>query len=357
MPHLFIDISSHGFGHLAQAAPVINALTDRRPGLRMTIRCGLPAEKMRTRVRVPFQHIAGSSDFGFLMRDAVSIDRAATASAYRDWHADWEARVDTEATLLRSLSPDLVLTDVAYLPLAGASRAGIPALSMCSLNWADIFFHVFGHEDWAASLHAQMLSAYRSAEYFLRLTPAMPMNDLPNARAVAPIAALGNNRREELHHRLDLPAETRTALIAFGGFDKELNVGCWPETPGVHWLVPESWGTARTDMTPFEPLRMNFTDLLSSVDAVLTKPGYGTFTEAACNGTAILYIRRRDGWPEQGCLIEWLEKNARNREIGEAVLLQGNVEPELEKLWRQEPPVLPKPDGAAEVAALIDSLL
>jgi hypothetical protein len=30
-PHLFVDISAHGFGHLAQVAPVLNALGRRLP--------------------------------------------------------------------------------------------------------------------------------------------------------------------------------------------------------------------------------------------------------------------------------------------------------------------------------------
>ena len=40
--HLFIDISSHGFGHLAQVAPVVGALIGQRPDLRLTLRTGLP---------------------------------------------------------------------------------------------------------------------------------------------------------------------------------------------------------------------------------------------------------------------------------------------------------------------------
>src|SRR5450830_779637 len=103
------------------------------------------------------------------MLDAVRIDFAATASAYRAQHANWRQRVADEAALLNRLQPDLVLTDVAYLPLAGAAQAGIPSLSMCSLNWADLFAHYFGRETWAASIHAEMLAAYRSAECFLRL--------------------------------------------------------------------------------------------------------------------------------------------------------------------------------------------
>ncbi len=356
MPHLFVDISSHGFGHLAQVAPILNQLARIRPELRLTIRSGLPPEKMRDRIAAPFEHIVGRSDFGFLMLDAVRIDATATAEAYRAWHSDWAQRVADEAVFLRRLVPDLVLTDVAYLPLAGAATAGIPALSMCSLNWADLFAHVFGHEAWALPIHDEILAAYRNAKCFLRLTPAMRMPELPNTRSIAPVAALGHDCRGELLARLGAIPEERIVLIAFGGFDKNLDAARWPVMPGVRWLVPESWQIMRGDMAALEPLRMNFTDLLCSVDAVLTKPGYGTFTEAACNGTPVLYVRR-DDWPEQDCLIDWLEKNARCAEIGETELMSGRVLPILEQLWQQRRPAVPCPDGAVEAAERIAAYL
>ena len=357
MPHLFTDISSHGFGHLAQTAPVLNELVERMPGLDLTIRCGLPLETLRSRIRTPFRHMKQSSDFGFIMHDAVCIDRVATAAAYRAWHENWNRRVEAEADLLHDLSPDLVLTDVAYLPLAGAAQCNVPALSMCSLNWADIFAHVFGQEPWAKAIYEQMLASYRSAGHFLRLTPAMPMPDLPNARPIAPVAALGKDRRTELQERIGVSWQERIVLVAFGGYNKELNAGRWPVIPGVHWLIPKSWSIARDDMTTFESLLMHFSDLVRSVDAVLTKPGYGTFTEAACNGTAVLYLRRDDDWPEQDCLIEWLEENARCREVDLAALQEGKAEAALQDLWRQKAPPVQKPSGSAEAAGLITSLL
>ncbi|MFB0935428.1 MAG: hypothetical protein QMB52_06610 [Propionivibrio sp.] len=356
MSHLFVDISSHGFGHLAQVAPILNHLARIRPGLRLSIRSGLPPEKMRARIAAPFEHLAGRSDFGFVMLDAVRINHAATAEAYRMWHENWPERVAAEAESLRRLAPDLVLTDVAYLPLAGAAVLGVPALSMCSLNWADLFDHVFGQEPWARPIHQEILAAYRGVECFLRLTPAMPMPDLANTRSIAPVAALGRDCRRELVARLGAAPGERIVLVAFGGFDKNLDAACWPLMPGVRWLVPESWGIARGDMAALEPLRMNFTDLLRSVDAVLTKPGYGTFTEAACNGTPVLYVRR-DDWPEQDCLIDWLAKNARCAEIGEADLMGGRMQPALEQLWQQSRPAVPRPDGAVEAAELIASYL
>lgn len=352
MAHLFVDISSHGLGHLAQVAPILNALSRRLPGLRMTIRSGVPIEKLRARVLGDFTHIAQASDFGYVMRDAVRIDLAATAAKYRRQHANWAQRVAEEARQLAALKADLVLTDVAYLPLAGAAQTGIPSLSMCSLNWADLFAHFFGHESWAPQIHRQMLDAYRSAEVFMRLTPAMPMTDFPRRQAVAPVAAIGQDRRAELRERLDIASDAKLALVAFGGFDKSLGAEHWPQIPGLHWLIPEGWQIRCRDMAATEPLGIPFPDLLRSVDIVLTKPGYGTFVEAACNGTAVLYLRR-DNWPEQDCLIEWLNENALCREVNETDLASGDLPGLLDALWRQPLPPAPVTSGAEEAAALI----
>lgn len=351
-PHLFVDISSHGFGHLAQVAPVLNAVLARQPDLRLTVRSGLPPEKLHARIHGAFTHIRERSDFGFVMHDAVRIDAATTARAYREFHAGWPRRVAEEAGKLLRMAPDLILTDVAYLPLAGAVLAGIPALSMCSLNWADLFAHVFGHEPWAGSIHDEMLAAYLGAECFLRPTPSMPMPDLPRALAVAPIAAPGKNRRDELRGTIFCPPDEKLVLVAFGGFDKDLDAARWPRTRGLRWLVPQCWQLERGDMTAIETLDFPFTDLLASVDAALTKPGYGTFTEAACNGTPVLYVRR-DDWPEQDYLIEWLKANARCGELDEAELCSGQLQPALDALWRKPARPVPVPSGAGEAAGII----
>lgn len=341
--HLFVDISSHGFGHLAITAPVLNALAGLEPGLRLTVRSGLPAEKLRQRIRAPFAHIAASSDFGYVMRNALDIDIDATAAAYRQAHAGWEGRVEREAAFLADLGPQQVLANVGYLPLAGAARAGIPAAALCSLNWADLFAHYFGRHPWAAPIHAQMLAAYRSARVFLRTTPGMPMADLGNVVPIGPIAALGQRRD------LGLPPGSRAVAVAMGGIAHRLPVERWPRLPGVRWLVSQDWNCRHPDAIAFEPLGLTFTDLLCSVDAVITKPGYGTFTEAACNGTPLLYQRRPD-WPEQDCLIAWLEAHGRCRQVGAAALADGNLAADLEALFSRPAGALPAPTGIAEAA-------
>lgn len=351
-PHLFVDVSAHGFGHLAQVAPVLAALGKVLPRLRLTLRSGLPADRLQARLPADWTHLAQSSDFGYVMHDALSVDLAATALAYRRQHADWEALVERDGRLLADLQPDLVLSDVAYLPLAAAARAGIPSVAMCSLNWAELFAHFFAGETWAAPIHRQMLSAYQGAECFLRLTPGMAMADLPRRRCIAPVAALGEDCRADLRAQLRCSPGERLVLIAFGGVGKQLPVADWPRLAGVRWLIPRDWQVEDAACTAVEPLGRPFTDLLRSVDALITKPGYGAFTEAACNGTPVLYLRRHD-WPEQDPLIDWLERHGRCREVGAADLLAGRLQPALEALWRQPAAPAPQPSGAAEAAAAL----
>jgi hypothetical protein len=357
-PHLFVDISAHGFGHLGQAAPVLNALRERLPGLLLTVRSGLPLAALQARLHGHFVHRAGRSDFGFIMRDATRIDLAASAEEYRARHHDWAQHVAAEATFLSALRPDLVLTDVAYLPLAGAAQAGLPALTMCSLNWADLFAYFFASEPWAADIHQQMLAAYNSAACFLRLTPGMPMNALSRVRVMPPVATLATlatddqDGRHDLRTQLGCPADERLVLIAFGGVKKQLPVERWAKIPGLRWLIPQDWGIVRADMHAIEPLKRIIPDLLCGVDAVLCKPGYGTFTEAACNGTPVLYLRSHD-WPEQPFLIDWLQQHARCLEVSASQLDSGDLAPALEVLWQQPVVPRPQPTGIADVVDII----
>jgi len=354
--HLVAYISGHGFGHIAQTGPVLNALRQRHPELRLTVVSTAPEFKLRQRIDGDFQLIGRAADFGFVMEDAFRIDHAASARAYREFHADWAGRVAAEAEFLQAQAPDLLLSNVAYLPLAAAAQLGLPAYAMSSLNWADLFIHEFSGETWAPPLHAQMLAAYRSARTFFRLAPAMAMSDLPNARLTSPVARLGANKDAILRQALGVDAGTRLVLVALGGIATRLPAADWPLTPGVHWLLPQAWAAERPDMTAFESLDWDFSDLLASVDAVVGKPGYGTFAEAACNGVPMLYARRPD-WPEQEALIPWLQEHNRALEIPEADLQQGHLAAALQRLWALPTPPRPTPDGGRQIAAELAAVL
>lgn len=357
-PHLLVDLSAHGYGHVSQTAPVVNALATRIPGLRVTLRSAAPAELLRQRFLCEFSHIAVALDFGMCMANAVDVQVEKSAAAYRGYHADWNAKVGRAAEEMRALRPDLLLANVPYLSLAAAHVAGVRAAAMCSLNWADIYHHYCVHDAESMAIHAQMLAAYNSAEIFLKPQPAMDMADLCNARDINPIAQLGRNRRAQLKpvgEKGGAPSE-KLILVAMGGIDFRLPMEHWPRLDGVRWLVPQAWNIARDDMISFEPLGLPFGDVLASCDAVLTKPGYGTFAEAACAGVPVLYVSRRD-WPEEPCLVQWLQQHGICHKVERERLHSGDLGEALRDLWLQPKPPLPIADGAEEAAGILAGML
>lgn len=321
---------------------MLNALRSLRADVRLTVRSGLSHERLASRLAGDFEHIREASDFGFVMKNALDVDLPATAARYREFHADWPARVGREAAFLSAMNPDLVFSDVAYLPLAGAVAVGISSVAMCSLNWADLVSGCFRGEPWLARVHEEILSAYRGANAFLRTTPGMPMPDLDNVITIGPLAAPPELDRAEVGRRLGLAAEKRWVLVALGGFDFPLPIEDWPRRDDVLWLRPETLTAGR----------VAFNDLLAAADAVITKPGYGTFTEAAVHGVPLLYLRRPD-WPEEPHLIEWLKRNARAAEITRHQALRGDLLPALDALWASPTPPRPAATGVAEAASAL----
>lgn len=347
--HLFVDISSHGFGHLAQTAPVLNALRDRLPQLELTIRCGLPRERIARRIAGDFAHLADASDFGLVMQSALDVDVAASLAAYREFHRDWDARVGREADRLARLAPDLVLANVSYLALAGARQAGIPSMALCSLHWAGIAAPYFRTAPDFAAIHAQMLAAYAGADAFLRLTPGMAMPELPNLHSIGPVAQPGTNQRSAL------PAASRLVLVAMGGVGARLPRP-WPALPGVRWIVAENSGLDRADVLTIEASGLSVSDLIASVDCVLTKAGYGTFVEAAASGTPLMYVARPD-WPEEPALATWHGMVSKSARISRAQFERGDFGPILERLLSGQRPRPVALTGVAQAADLIAARL
>jgi hypothetical protein len=90
---------------------------------------------------MPFTHLQSTGDIGMIMTSPLAVDVEKSRAAYCAFHADWPRRVAEEARLLQALGADLVLSNVGYLPLAGAQQTEINNIALCSLNWADIYRH------------------------------------------------------------------------------------------------------------------------------------------------------------------------------------------------------------------------
>jgi hypothetical protein len=335
---------------------VIEALRTNVPRARITLRTSAPPFKLLERFGADVAITPAHTDVGMLQADAQSLLLEDSALAYGRFHDGWGRKVEQEAEVLRALAPDLVLANVPYLVLAAARRAGIAAAALCSINWLDVYSHFFRHRPEAAPILAEMQEAYDAAGVFLRPTPSMPMASLINGRQIGPLAQMGQCRRTEIARRLDLAPDERLVMVSLGGMDLRPPVEQWPALPGVRLLVPASWHSSHPRTVDFETLGLPYVDALWSCDALICKPGYGSFVEAACAGVPVLYLERQ-GWPEVPYLVRWLERAGRCASLTQELWLQGSFLELVGRLCHEHSPSKVVPTGVQEAAQAIAEVL
>lgn len=354
--HLYVALSGHGFGHLAQMGPVLNEWRRRWPEARLTVQSSLSAEVLRQRISGEFAVAPGAADFGMIMADALTVRVAESLAAYRAFHAEWDKRLAWQERLLREAAPDVLLADVPYLTLAAAARLKIPALALCSLNWADILAGYCPDAPDLAELRAPMLAAYRSAVAFLRPAPSMPMRELGNTQSIGPIAGIGQDRRLDINRRLGLQGDETLILMGLGGVAMRPPLEIWPTLPGIRWLTPPAWNPTRADMASWAALEdCSMLDLIRSCDGLFTKSGYGAFTEAVCNGTRVLSVAR-DDWPEEPWLSDWLMEHGNGVKISPRQLATGELADALQALLAQPAKLPVAATGVAEAVDWLDRI-
>lgn len=354
-PHLLVALSSHGFGHLSQAAPVINQLRELIPDLRLTIRAAFPADQIQRRIFNPDVLQPVADDFGMVMRDALTVDLGASLHAYQTFHASLPERIEQLSKELLEEKVDLVLADIPHLTLAAAKKAGIPSVALCSLNWADVLEHALllatsnALENTAApraisqelalagaEIVREIQEIYQQADYFLLPTPSMPMPTLTNTLAIGPVCTQGIKRREVLALNTQVTEDVWFVLVGMGGMPFDLELDEWPthvlDKP-IHYIAADK--VAQTSRHPQviseTQTELSYSDLVASIDLILTKPGYGMFIEAAAAGVPVLYVERLD-WPEAQALTDWLEVVSHCTEISTEALHRGDFAGEMRKL-------------------------
>lgn len=359
------EISAHGLGHLTQLAPVLSALRRAVPEATFIVRTAHAESRVRKILAdVPFVSAPPAPDPGLVMKGPDVVDVAATRAAYAAVHADFEGLLAREAARLRRLRADFLISDVGHVAVAAAAAAGIPAVALCSLHWAEMVRAYLGPGEDIRRLEAEILSAYRRARVFILAGPRRQVPGLENVRRVAPITRpAGTSMRARLAARAGLAARKaaglRIGVVSFGGIGGRLPRLTLPDDESWLWILPAALardcaGAEKAAVLLLEDLAdVDFRDLIASADCVVTKTGYGIFTECARHGTPCLFLPRPD-WPEAHDLEAWLVEAGVGRPVSRKALAGGFWPDALAHL---RPRPVPGMNGAEEAARIILELM
>lgn len=355
MPLIWCSISAHGYGHAAQVVPVLNALGRLVPNLRAILRTTVPAAFFEPRLTIPWQLSPAQQDVGCIQDGPLKIDVPGTWAAHRAFHTDWKPTVETEAGLMRTAAPACVLSDISQLGVAAGTAAGIPTIGMSSLSW-DLVLAPFADptSDDHAEIIRQIRAAYGQAECFLRVAPGLSVTAFRKVLDIGPIAEPAAPQAMRLREAIGAAASDRIILVGFGGIAlRGLPFESMEKMHPYRFLVDGHVPSELTRVSSLTSLGMPFKEVLSSVNMILTKPGYGTIVEAVALGTPVVFVRRYNFADEQS-LVDYLHRYGRGTELSMKDFFAGRWEQAIQATFDQSIPLAPPPlSGAADAAQVL----
>ncbi|OGV41361.1 MAG: hypothetical protein A2X46_16150 [Lentisphaerae bacterium GWF2_57_35] len=345
-------ITAHGYGHGVRSCDVIAALNRLHPHIQVVLVSDLPVEFLKSRLNGAHNsYRQGSFDVGMVQRDSIRVDVAATLSRITDLYRHKKRLLEEERAFLKAEKIDLVVSDVPAIPIEAAHAAGLPAIAEANLSW-DWIYEPFAENDprWRPVVE-QFQRGYALTRLLLKPPFSGPMSAFPTVKDIPLMASPGRSRRADLMALTGCRPDRKWILLSFTTLDwDEPTLRRVEQLDGYEFFTvrPLEWN--RANIHAVDRQRIPFSDVLASVDAVVTKPGFGILSECVVNRKPIVYADRAD-FIEYPVLVEAIERYCKNVHIPSEQLYRGELAPALRAIETRPEPVETLAAGGAEIAA------
>ena len=363
-PSIVFYISAHGFGHATREVEVINALEPalRARGLdhRIILRTAADPWLLDRTLRVPVERLPAAVDAGIVQIDSLHLDEDATFRAAHAFYATFDARAREEAELLRAVNARLVVSDIAPLGFEAAHRAKIPSIGISNFTWDWILEGYPEHAAGAGMVISTIRVANRKATLGLRLPLHGGFETFPAIQDIPLIVRHAARGRDDVRRALGIPLDKPAVLASFGAYGVERladgGIDCLPD-----WTVVVSDrttqdqranGIVRVSEDSVYERGIRYEDLVSAVDAVLSKPGYGIVSECIAHDIALVYTSR-GRFAEYDVFVREMPQHLRCAFISNEDVAAGRWRAALESAMAQRSRPRVRTDGADVAVAQI----
>ena len=328
-------ISAHGYGHGVRSCDIIRALNLSFPYLDVQIISDLPAIFLSNRIGSIGNPIRpGSFDVGMVQIDSIRVDVDATLARVEQLYSRRKELVAQELDYIRAMKFALVVVDIPAIPLESAALAGIPGIAVGNFGW-DWIYSGFTAQDprWTALVKI-FQEQYGCADLLLRLPFSEKMAAFNRIEDVPLVASPGTNLRSKIAAVSRCDPDKKWILISFTtlGWDEDSLARVESIEEYEFFTVrPLEW--KRRNIHPLDRDQVTFSDVVASVDAVISKPGFGILSDCIANNKPLIYADRSD-FLEYAILDDAIKRYLKHIHIPSADLYRGELRHCLESIWK-----------------------
>jgi hypothetical protein len=292
-PILYVAITNHGFGHATRTASVAATIQKLCPEVLLIMVTTAPRWLLESYIQGDFILRPRAFDLGVVQADSLNMDKQATLERLREIKKNQNSLVASEVNFIRQNRVNLILADIPFLAPVFAKAADIPCWMMSNFGWDFIY------RDWGGDfidIAAWIGECYSKCDRLFRLPFHEPMQPFSNITDVGLTGGSPHYTGDELRSKWGITATVeKTILLTFGGLGLQAipydNIKQFPDWQFITFdkSAPDLPNLLKVTDNTYRPV-----DFMPICGRVVSKPGYGTFSEAAKLGVPIVTIPRND---------------------------------------------------------------
>jgi hypothetical protein len=345
-------ISAHGYGHGVRSCNIIHAINLLYPHLAVHVVSGLPVAFLRNLIGPARNHIRSESfDAGMVQVDSIRVDVPATLTQIERLYCGRKERVDREVDFLRDNDIGLIVADIPGMPIEAAALLGIPRLAVGNFSWDWIYSAYLSQDSRWKPIVEIFREEYARTDLLLRLPFCDEMKAFPHIEDIPLVASPGSCRREEIAVITGCDPAKKWILLSFTDLDwDDRALGSVEQMEGCEFFTVSPLIWQRRNIHAIDREQVSFSSVIASVDAVISKPGFGILSDCAVNRKPLIYADRSN-FAEYAILEAAIRKYLKHVHIPAADLYRGDLGSSLERIWDRPDPVEKLQSGGERIAA------
>jgi hypothetical protein len=292
-PIIYIAITNHGFGHATRTASIANTIQKLCPEALLILVTTAPRWLLESYIEGDFILRQRAFDLGIIQADSLTMDKPATLEKLREIKKNQHALIASEISFIRQNRVNLILADIPFLAAGFAQAANITCWMISNFGW-DFIYRDWGGEfseiaDWISDWYAK-------CDRLFRLPFHEPMSAFPNITDVGLTGGSPHFPIEELRTNwgITTPPET-TILLTFGGLGlQEIPYHNISKFSDWQFITFDSSAPDLPNLIKVKNRQYRPVDFMPICGRVVSKPGYGTFSEATRLQIPVVTIPRDD---------------------------------------------------------------
>jgi hypothetical protein len=351
-PAIAYYVSAHGYGHGVRSCDIIRALNRLYPDIRVHVISGLDADFLQSRILADRISIRRDAlDVGMVQTDSIRVDVDATLNLLERLYGRSEELIEREVRFLREKDIQLTVVDIPSIPLEAAERCGIAAVAVGNFGWDWVYSAFIDRDARWKPIVDSIRKSYAKADLLLRLPFCDTMRSFLRIEDIPLVASPGRSRRPEIAELLKCPVGKKWVLLSFTTL--EWNESALDRVERLQeyefiTVYPLQW--RRRNIHTIRREQVPFSDVVASVDAVVSKPGFGILSDCAVNRKPLIYADRSD-FAEFAVLESAIRRYMKYRHIPSRQLYEGDLRPCLDEIWVRPEAIDVLPNGGDTVAA------